>query len=122
MSTYMQANQPYQRVTSDSVWEGAAVGALAGAGITGARHLEISRRALRQENADLKYERDIAKNGMAINPTNYDPKFAKEQKRGHRALDQRARYFGSGWRGALTYGGTAAVGSALGIGADALIE
>ncbi|QHW35682.1 hypothetical protein GZH47_32815 (plasmid) [Paenibacillus rhizovicinus] len=37
-------NQPYQRVTNDSVWNGAAVGAAAGAGGIGAAHY-FSKRA-----------------------------------------------------------------------------
>jgi hypothetical protein len=95
----MYSNQPYQRVTEDSVWNGAAIGATMGVGMRfGAG------RAIRSASKKSGY---------------IGSRLSKEQRAGAKAVSI-ANIRGGGKFRAISYGLNAAAGGVLGAVGDAI--
>lgn len=144
MASYMNSNEPYQRVTPDGIVDGMAIGATSAAAAAGLVHASSSigsRRSLRRfRNQTRQSQRSLDSTLNQITANDMDPSMKvmsaqvaantnrgtqarlRDEHRNNKSVNRHSRSFGSGWRKALTYGASAAVGGAIGVSTDAMID
>lgn len=104
---FYESNEPYSRVAQDGVVGGMLAGAAVSAAGVGVAHGAMGNLSMRRKARDY----DILHNGGSVNRKGMSSGL---YKMGGTAQRNQAKFFGSGWRGAATYGSAAALGGLLG--------
>ena len=109
----MEANKPINKVSEDTIWNGTAYGAMAGAAAAGAIHGGAA-----AGNAfTARQYRNLAADFAAADPNpntlnNYNRKAVRMEERGNKYARTKGAF--GGWKGAAIYGGSALVGGLSG--------